>query len=536
MACNDCPEITPNPNEGCLHTYLSSCITYDGDDITCADISEGQTLNQVIEQLAENDCNLKEEIEDINQDITNLQISLTELSGNVNINLDEINNHITEIDEHLVDIDEQLSAINSFSCEDLNSCSFDDLGDVEVSPVSGDGLVFNGDKWVNYPIQNYEFTCEELSGCSLDELSGVVITDPASGDVIYHNGTVFSNYPLSSLINVSASNGLTELNGNVKLGGTLTENTEIDFDNSFNLSFNNLGKLSILSGGQSEDDNSIFQSSHSVTNQTPTLGYIGHVCGLESNLSSYTLTNGKPIINEVNTHTFIIGSNLTTSQLQNGSQISNGLDYIRFDATGADRTIAIEQEEPPSTIVRVFANRKIITEISPLQTNYKVTVNKFANLELSTNINLPIKKNVFTNFYQLLIKQVEGNVGNNYGIYQEGDDPNVFYGDINYHGLLHNASDIRSKNKGEAFTKGLAIIEQINPVFFTKKEGFGVTNVNHVGIIAQEVEGILPESIKIGKCQDIEDFRFYDQSVLLYTLVNAVKELSQKIKQLENAQ
>ena len=56
-----------------------------------------------------------------------------------------------------------------------------------------------------------------------------------------------------------------------------------------------------------------------------------------------------------------------------------------------------------------------------------------------------------------------------------------------------------------------------------------------MGIIAQEIENIIPEAIKIGKCKDIEDFRFYDQSVLIYTLINAVKELSIKVKQLENA-
>ena len=138
--------------------------------------------------------------------------------------------------------------------------------------------------------------------------------------------------------------------------------------------------------------------------------------------------------------------------------------------------------------------------------------------------------------YNLANLATSANLVNTYGIYQEGtDDKNVFYGEIEYHGALTNASDLRSKNKGEAFTKGLDIIEQINPVNFTKKEGFGQINVNHVGIIAQEIEEILPEAIKIGKCQDIEDFRFYDQSVLLYTLLNAVKELSQKVNQLENA-
>ena len=186
MPCNECPE---TPDTGCLQPITTECVTYNGNDIDCADISSGQSLNQVIEQLADNDCDLQEQIEDIVQDIE-------ELSGSVTI-----------LQEDLVElsgsVQTQIDNIPSFTCQDLSGCSIDDLLDVDVSPVSGDGLIFNGIKWVNYTPENiipYEFTCEELSGCTLDELSGIVITNSVSGDVLIFNGYQWSNSNLDSLI------------------------------------------------------------------------------------------------------------------------------------------------------------------------------------------------------------------------------------------------------------------------------------------------------------------------------------------------
>ena len=172
MPCPECPE---TPDTGCLQPITTECVTYNGNDIDCADISSGQSLNQVIEQLANNDCGLQEQIEDIVQDIE-------ELSGSVQT---------------------QINNIPIFSCEDLSGCSLDNLLDVDVSPVSGDSLIYNGIKWINYTPEDiipHEFTCEELSGCTLDELSGVTITNAVSGDVLIFNGYQWSNSNLDSLI------------------------------------------------------------------------------------------------------------------------------------------------------------------------------------------------------------------------------------------------------------------------------------------------------------------------------------------------
>lgn len=157
MACNDCPELNPNPNEGCLQPINSSCVTYDGNDIDCAEIASGQTLNQVIEQLADNDCDLQ--------------------------------NQITNIKENPY----------VFECEELNECSLDDLGDVDITtPLSGQTLIFDGVKFINYtPQEMYEFTCTELNNCSIDSLSDVQITTPVSGNVMIYNGTRWVNVNLS---------------------------------------------------------------------------------------------------------------------------------------------------------------------------------------------------------------------------------------------------------------------------------------------------------------------------------------------------
>ena len=59
MACNDCPELIPNPNEGCLKPILSSCVTFDGEGNLCVDTTEGQNLNQIIQKLSDLVCEAK---------------------------------------------------------------------------------------------------------------------------------------------------------------------------------------------------------------------------------------------------------------------------------------------------------------------------------------------------------------------------------------------------------------------------------------------------------------------------------------------
>ena len=182
MACNDCPELNPNPNEGCLQPINSSCVTYDGNDIDCAEIASGQTISQVIETLANNDCNLQEQIDDLKDD-------LQELSGVVQV----IDNKIEELS----------GSQYVFDCSELSACSLNSLGDVNVSsPLNGQVLTYQGNKWIS------------------------------------------SSIPTSPTI--TSDNGITKTLNNFQLGGLLTQNTVINggnFDLSIGASDNKLNHL-----------------------------------------------------------------------------------------------------------------------------------------------------------------------------------------------------------------------------------------------------------------------------------------------------
>ena len=188
MPCNECPELTPTPNEGCLIPISSDCVTFDGEDSDCGNVASGMTLTSVIDQLLANDCDLQEQIEDV------------------------------------------INSLETFTCEDLSGCSINDLADVDVTPVSGESLVFNGTNWISQTIVlPNEFNCSDLAGCSLNNLGNVVESSPTNGEVLVFNGTNWVN----QIINPSntADNGLTKTLDNIQLGGDLIKNTTITGEN-----------------------------------------------------------------------------------------------------------------------------------------------------------------------------------------------------------------------------------------------------------------------------------------------------------------
>ena len=103
------------------------------------------------------------------------------------------------------------------------------------------------------------------------------------------------------------------------------------------------------------------------------------------------------------------------------------------------------------------------------------------------------------------------------------------------------ASDERIKENISPYTKGLDVLMSINPVTYDYnglggfKKGKG-----GVGIIAQEIMNILPDSVNSvkGKLKETDkeeiDILNFNGHELTYVLINAIKELNAKIIQLEN--
>lgn len=140
-----------------------------------------------------------------------------------------------------------------------------------------------------------------------------------------------------------------------------------------------------------------------------------------------------------------------------------------------------------------------------------------------------------------------GTVTNSYGIYI--DAPDSFGGTVtNSYGIYCNASafktgggawsaisDERVKKDIISFTDGLSLIEQIRPVKYKYNElaGAGTEDKEYIGVIAQEIETVVPYAVSVTKSKHFDDMREYDSSSLIYILINAVKELSAKVKALE---
>lgn len=89
-------------------------------------------------------------------------------------------------------------------------------------------------------------------------------------------------------------------------------------------------------------------------------------------------------------------------------------------------------------------------------------------------------------------------------------------------------SDRRIKNDIKPLGTGLSEILRVNPVTYTLKTD--KSKKIQTGVIAQELEGVLPLAVQKTNAHGYSDARVYDGgNQLLYTLVNAVKELSAKL-------
>lgn len=415
MACNDCPELNPNPNEGCLQPINSSCVTYDGNDVDCADIASGQTISQVIETLANNDCELQEQIND-------LEDNLQELSGVVLTIEDKI---------------QELSGNQyEFSCEALSECELNSLGNVDTNPVSGDSIIFNGEKWVSYTpeqLEPYQFTCQELSGCNIDSLANVIESTPVSGQCLIYNGTNWVNSNIQVGKTYSVQNGLTESPTEVfKLGGTLLENTS--FAGNYDFYF---GNRNYIFG----DDSSLINSTGLKFAHKLTKGLGNLTGGFSTNFkhstftinSDFNLPGGQGLFNDNNLTTLYVNN---SKAIPFSSKMAGQTSYFQLRGEGI-HTLTMSNKGDGSAL-GILANHMSVLMLDNLTNNAAnaATVSRFANYA-SVIVSENINHNKITDFCHVFLADVTNNLAtpsyitNSYGVYQEGHtEKNYFAGEI----------------------------------------------------------------------------------------------------------
>jgi hypothetical protein len=110
----------------------------------------------------------------------------------------------------------------------------------------------------------------------------------------------------------------------------------------------------------------------------------------------------------------------------------------------------------------------------------------------------------------------------------------------------NSTSDARAKEVLGDFTPGLADIKKLKPVHYRYKGNDAepgkesvTKGMEFTGFVAQDVEKVFPKWVKKGKGwidgKQVKDFRSLDTDELIYALLNAVKELSARVEELEAA-
>jgi hypothetical protein len=102
-------------------------------------------------------------------------------------------------------------------------------------------------------------------------------------------------------------------------------------------------------------------------------------------------------------------------------------------------------------------------------------------------------------------------------------------------------SDARTKEDVRDLQEGLAELQKIRPIRF-QYNGTGGTPKGQegVGVLAQEIETVLPETVRKVETKGppetrIDDLRIFNPSALTFVLINAVKELAERVEALESA-
>jgi len=117
------------------------------------------------------------------------------------------------------------------------------------------------------------------------------------------------------------------------------------------------------------------------------------------------------------------------------------------------------------------------------------------------------------------------------------------FGNWNYNGLnlglLHTHSDARLKKNIEPIPSSLTKVLQLNPVYYEWREDIlpssfvkGHRQGRQIGLIAQEVEDIIPEVVKEEKIYD-DEWKGVNYEKLTAVLIGAVKEQQEQIEELK---
>ena len=368
----------------------------------------------------------------------------------------------------------------------------------------------------------FEVGLGTVTDASPDTLSRTTILSSSNSDsaVDFSAGTkdVFCTLPASKAVFEDASSNVTlpgtlDVDGGITVDNITIDGTEIDLSSgdltidvagNIQLDADDNGEIRILDGGtqfaqiKKDGNNALFQS---------------------------IVADGDFIIQGIDSSSFI--SALTLDMSDAGTAIFNHDVRVgdnNFLICGAGDDVAIQSDGTNGTI---FAG------------NGNLTLDVAGDINIDADGGDIYFKDAGTEFLRLQ------NDSGNINIRQDTSDKDILLlgndggssivaltldmseaGAATFNSNVTAFSDARLKDNIETLKDGLDKIEQLRGVTYTRD------GRENIGVIAQEVEKILPEIVKTA--DDEMGTKSVDYSRITAVLIEAVKELSARVKELEN--
>jgi hypothetical protein len=369
-------------------------------------------------------------------------------------------------------------------------------------------------------------------------LQGNVKISASSGNTLFakSDGLFVSG---STQTPISANNALSVAGSTVQLGGPLIQNTSVGFaTGSFYLRFNSTPQIVVGEGTPSGTGLIEIQNTYAsgfnfnagfVATTTTALRASGGGIGSFDNL---IITGGTDTDVSVKAGTYgqiFFNSSVTLNSSDTEVGYAGVHGIIVPTTTG---TVVSGTAIPAGVMGGAFARDN-------------ATITSLAALSARAIYQAPggsAFSGTITNYYGLYMEDLSTGLGshitNRFAIYQTGtSDASRFFGPVqNAGGTTQFTSDARVKENISGFSRGLKEIEQISTYNFNYIYN---KQTKVAGIIAQELEGIMPEAIYFdrfevpGRDEIYDDFRFVDTNVIFYAMLNAIKELSIQNKNLK---
>ena len=325
-----------------------------------------------------------------------------------------------------------------------------------------------------------------------------------------------------------ANNGLSLFGGNtVQLGGPLIQNTNIDFGSLYQLTFTNnpLVGIGTATPGATLDVQTTTRSSAISAANTFSFpqasGYFGAgvqlqvTGGSQAANSNFGAVLGQMWFNNSSGDITLTGSKIDGYAGVVGLAIKSGTSNIIAGSNsmiaGGHFSLAPAGSGNIAKAAGVHVGQIFAPPTSPYGPAYTGTISTFYGLFI---------EDVTSGVYA-------GNVTTKYGIYVDGASTNNVIGNIT------GPSDVRIKKNIATSKYGLDEIEKLRTVEFDFTDSTPANGKKNIGFIAQEIEDVIPEAITIGEAHGLEDFKFVNKDVIFAVLVNAIKELSAKVKALQ---